>query len=174
MKHSAVEGLLRGLGVQPDGPEMAEVLALCGASGHLPPELPVEQFCAILEWAARRFFPTLPREAGLFQCGYHLFTGYRQTLLGQIQLAALHLMGPDRLMRRGPEFVGRNSNFGQRTSEQLGPHHFRLSFRGVPIPGDYYLGLLTSGLEAAGVEHPRVSFQQVGPEDMDFEAAWGG
>ena len=75
-------------------------------------------------------------------------------------------------MRKAPEFVGRSSNFGTRTVERLGPNHYRMDFRGVPLPGDYYNGILHAALRATGVSAPQSTWEQVGPEDMTFDVRW--
>lgn len=171
MKHSAVEGLLRGLDVAPGSPEYREVARLCGGTEHPPPEIPVERYVAVLEYLAQQRFPDLPLPEGLFQVGAAQFAGYRKTMLGAIQFAALHLFGPERLTRKTPENLGRNCNFGERTVEALGPRRFALRFRGVPIPADYYRGIFTTGLRFTGGEAVRVTFDQRG-EDTDFDLSW--
>ena len=45
-------------------------------------------------------------------------------------------------------------------------------FRGVPLPGDYYNGILHAALNATGVSSPQSSWEQTGPEDMTFEVRW--
>jgi uncharacterized protein (TIGR02265 family) len=98
--------------------------------------------------------------------------GYRQTLLGQIQLKALNLMGPERLMRKMGDFIGRNSNFGQRTSEQVSPRHWKVRFRNVPIAPEFYQGLCEAAFEVMGVMRMSMTFERKGPEDTEFEIRW--
>jgi uncharacterized protein (TIGR02265 family) len=171
-KHSAVEGLLRGMGVSPGSVEMAEVVQLCGGTRDMPTEVPVDRYIALLEWLATRFFPGKPLPEGLQSVGRRMFHGYRETLLGKIQLAALNVVGPDRLMRKAGEFIGRNSNFGQRTSEQVGPRHYRLRFRGIPIAPEFYCGLCLSAFDVLGVKNGRITFERQGAEDFDLDVRW--
>ncbi len=171
-KNSAVEGLLRGLGVAPGSLDMAEVIQLCGGTRDMPAEVPADRYVALLEWLARRFFPEKPLPLGLEGVGRRMFHGYRETLLGKIQLAALNVVGPDRLMRKMGEFIGRNSNFGERTSEQLGPRHYRLRFRSVPVAPEFYRGLCLSAFDVLGIQSGRISFERLGPEDTDFDVRW--
>ena len=172
MRYAPLEGLLRSLEIHERSTEMKEIIRLSGGTDYVPSEIAVERFGEVLHFLARTRFASLPRSEGLFRVGACLFEGYRKTLLGQIQLAALHLLGPDRLMRKVPEFVGRSSNFGVRTVAQLGEHHYRMDFRGVPLPGDYYSGILHSTLRATGVDSPQSHWEQIGPEDMTFEVRW--
>ena len=172
MRYAPLEGLLRGLDIHERSAEMKEIIRLSGGTDYVPPEIAVENFGEVLLFLARTRFATLPPSEGLFQVGACLFEGYRKTLLGQIQLAALHLLGPERLMRKIPEFVGRSSNFGTRTVERLGPNDHRVYFRGVPLPGDYYKGILHAALRATGVQAPQTRWEQTGPEDMMFEVRW--
>jgi uncharacterized protein (TIGR02265 family) len=172
LKHSAVEGLLRGFGVGPNSAEMSEVAELFGDASGLPIEVPVDRYIALIEWLARRFYPGQPQPEGVRSVGMRMLHGYRQTLLGQIQLKALNLMGPERLMRKMGDFIGRNSNFGERTAEQVGPRHWRLHFKGIPIPPEFYQGLAEAAFEAMGVKKVTMTFQRHGPEDTDYDVTW--
>lgn len=172
MRYAPLEGLLRGLEISERCTEMTEIVKLSGGTDYVPSEIAVENFGEVLRYLARQHFGSVPESEGLFRVGACLFEGYRKTLLGQIQLAALHLLGPERLMRKVPEFVGRSSNFGTRTVEQLGPGHWRVYFRGVPLPGDYYKGILHAALRATGVNAPQTQWEQTGSEDMTFEVRW--
>jgi uncharacterized protein (TIGR02265 family) len=171
-KHSAVEGLLRGFGVLPGSAEMTEVLELLNATSGLPAEYPVERYIMLIEWLARRFFPRMPQPEAIRSVGMRMLHGYRQTLLGNIQLKALNLMGPDRLLRRMGDFMGRNSNFGERTSEQVGPGHWKIRFRGVPIAPEFYQGLCEAAFEVMGIRKMSMTFEKKGPEDIDFDVRW--
>ncbi|MBN1206432.1 MAG: DUF2378 family protein [Myxococcaceae bacterium] len=173
VKHSAIEGLMRGHGITPGTMDMAQVIELCGGIGGLPAEVPADRFSALLEWLARRYFPSRPLPEGLRSVGMRMLHGYRETLLGKIQLKALNLMGPDRLMRKLGEFIGRNSNFGERTSEQVGPQHYRVHFRGVPVPPEFYQGLCEAAFDIMEVKGVRITIERLGPEDVDFDLRWG-
>ncbi|WP_224361352.1 DUF2378 family protein [Hyalangium versicolor] len=172
LKHSAVEGLLRGFGVGPGSAEMLEAVELVGGVGGLPVEVPLDRYIALIEWLARRHYMSLPLSEGVRCVGMRMLQGYRQTLLGQIQLKALNLMGPDRLMRKVPDFIGRNSNFGERTVEQLGPRHWRLVFRGIPIAPEFYQGLGEAAFEIMGIKKVNMTFVRKNPEDTDFDIRW--
>jgi uncharacterized protein (TIGR02265 family) len=172
LKHSAVEGLLRGFGVTTGSAEMTEVLELLGAKGGLPPEVPVSRYITLIEWLARRYFGTQPLKEGIRSVGMRMLHGYRQTLLGNIQLKALNLMGPERLMRKMGDFIGRNSNFGERTAQEVAPRHWKLHFRGVPIAPEFYQGLCEAAFDAMGIRKMSMTFERKGPEDTDFEVRW--
>jgi len=172
MGYAPVEGVLRGAGVTPGSTTMKEAIRICGGTEHLPERVPLERFGELLHFLARHCFSTLPLEEGLARVGACLFEGYGKTLLGQIQLAALHLIGPDRFLRKAPEFLSRSSNFGTRTTEQLGPKHWSVHFQGVPLPGVYYQGMLEAALRATGVKEPRTSVEQLGPEELKFDVRW--
>jgi len=47
-----------------------------------------------------------------------------------------------------------------------------MDFRGVPLPGDYYNGILHAALRATGVSEPQTRWEQTGPEDMTFDVRW--
>ncbi len=163
---------MRGHGIASGTPDMMEVIALCGGTTGLPAEVSVERFIALLEWLARRFFPSASKREGLRSVGMRMLHGYRETLLGKIQLKALNLMGPDRLMPKVGEFISRNSNFGERTSKKVGPQHYLVQFRGVPIAPEYYQGLCEAAFDVMGVLRSRTTIQRLGPEDFDLEIRW--
>ncbi len=171
-KHSAVEGLLRGFGIVTTSAEMSEVLELLGSKSGLPTEVSVDRYIALIDWLARRFFPGQKRPEALRSVGMRMLHGYRQTLLGQIQLKALNLIGPERLMRKMGDYIGRNSNFGERTSEEIGPQHWRLRFKDVPVPPEFYQGLCESSFEVMGIMRVTMTFEKKGPEDTEFEVRW--
>jgi uncharacterized protein (TIGR02265 family) len=172
LKHSAVEGLLRGFGIGTGSAEMTEVLEVLGITGGLPAEYPVERYIMLIEWLGRRFFPRMPQPEAIRSVGMRMLHGYRQTLLGNIQLKALNLMGPDRLLRRMGDFIGRNSNFGERTSEQVGPKHWKIRFRGVPIAPEFYQGLCEAAFDVMGIRKMTMTFEKKGLEDIDFDVRW--
>jgi uncharacterized protein (TIGR02265 family) len=173
ISHSLIESLLRGLGISESSPEMEQIARICGYVRRIPPrEVQVEKYVELLHWLAKQFYPQLPESEGLFEIGAKLFEGYRTTIIGRVQLAAIHIMGPDRLIMRYNEITSRNSNFGERSITQTGPHSYQICYRGIPLPGDYILGVIKGGMTAAGVNNLQLSWQQVGKEDMDFQVAW--
>ena len=173
MRASAVEGLLRGLRAVSGTEQLREVARLCGGQGEaVPDEVPVEQFAQALDYLARAYFPGARREEALFGVGRALFEGYRHTVLGKLQLAAIGLMGPAWLASKMPEMVGKNSNFGERTVDVINERHVLVHFGGVPLPGDYYRGLFTAGLQAAGAKDVSVHVRRAGSEDTYFDVSW--
>jgi uncharacterized protein (TIGR02265 family) len=84
----------------------------------------------------------------------------------------MNLMGPDRLLRRMGDFIGRNSNFGERTSEQIGPKHWKVRFRGIPIAPEFYQGLCEAAFEVMGIRRMTMTFERKGLEDFDFDVRW--
>lgn len=171
---SALEGILRGLDLSPGAPAWREAAKLLGGTdGALPSVVSVEQYVELMRWGARTFFATLSPGKGLYEVGFRLFPGYRKTLLGSLQLAALPLLGPHRLIQKAPELFGRNAPFGKRTVHQLGPTRYRLEFRGIPIPAEFYCGAMSSALQMSGAGgRCQVTSRVLGPEDVDYEISW--
>jgi uncharacterized protein (TIGR02265 family) len=171
---SALEAVLRGLDLNPGTPAWREAAILMGGTdGALPAVAPVEKYVELMRWGARTFFATLSPARGLYEVGFRLFPGYRKTLLGSLQLAALPVLGPHRLIQKAPELFRRNAPFGERTVHQLGPTHYRMEFRGIPIPAEFYCGAMTSGLQMAGAGGlSQVTSRPLGPEDVDYEVTW--
>ncbi len=173
MVYSSVESIIKSLGISDGSPELQEVHRICGFVHNLPSkEISVESYVALLRWAATRYYPDLSQSAGLYQLGLKFLEGYRATILGRVQLASIHLIGPHRLIKRVPELFSKSTNFGERTVKQVDTQLYLVSFRGIPVPADFYCGLFHAGLKAAGVEHPSITFEQIGLEDVDFKVSW--
>jgi uncharacterized protein (TIGR02265 family) len=171
---SALEGLLRGLDLSPGTPAWRDAAVVVGGTqGVLPATVPVERYVELMRWGARTFFSNLSPSKGLFEVGCRLFSGYRKTLLGSLQLAALPVLGVHRFVLKAPELFRRNAPFGERTVKQQGAAHYRIEFRGIPIPADFYCGAMTSGLQIAGAGGgASVKARVLGPEDVDYELSW--
>ena len=173
MKYVVVEALLKGLGIEDKSPELEKIAKICGYPPSLPVrEIPVENFEKLLEWLAAYFYPELPKSEGLFKVGSKLFEGYRKTILGRVQLAALNLMGPERVVKLFPDYSGKNTNFGKRWWEQRGPQSYVICYRNVPLPAEYILGLLYGSLVEVGIKNAVLDFKKIGPEDTDFMVSW--
>lgn len=172
IRSASVEGLLRAFSYAEGSAEWREALAAAGAGAHLPEQVRVEGFRALLLHLARRHFSGRPEHEAVRAVGAQLFHGYRKTLLGQVVFAALKAMGPDRMVRNGPQYIGRNTNFGERTARMLAPRHWELEMRGVPLPTAYYVGLFEEALRTVGAEHPEVTAKQTGPEDALYTLRW--
>ena len=170
---SALEAILRGLGHSPGSPAWREAAALLGGQlGALPAAVPVEGYVELMRWAARTAFPGMSPSKGLYEVGLRLVDGYQKTLTGKLQLATLPLLGPHRLIMASPDLFRRNAPFGTRTVHPLGPGRYRMEFRGIPIPPEFYAGAMTSSLRIAGAKDGRVEPRVLGPEDVDYEISW--
>lgn len=170
---SALEAILRGVGHAPGSPSWREAAALLGGQlGALPEVVPVESYVELMRWAARTTFPTLIPSQGVYEVGLRLVDGYQKTLVGKLQLATLPLLGPHRIAMASPELFRRNAPFGTRTIHKVGPTQYRLEFRGIPIPSEFYAGALTSSLRVAGMKGGQITPRVLGPEDVDYEISW--
>jgi uncharacterized protein (TIGR02265 family) len=170
---SALEAVLRGLGHDPGSPAWGEAAALLGGQfGALPATVPVEGYVELMRWGARTAFPGMSAAKGIYEVGLRLVDGYQKTLIGKLQLATLPLLGPHRLAMASPDLFRRNAPFGTRTVHKVGPTQYRMEFRGIPIPSEFYAGALTSSLRIAGAKDGRVEPRVLGPEDVDYEISW--
>src|SRR5438309_1356109 len=101
MKISTLEGLIRGHNISSGSPDLEKIHEICGfQSGLMKQEVPVERFRDVLFWMARRFYPHEPLHKALYFVGAKLFDGYRQTIFGRIQLAAMNVLGADQMTMR--------------------------------------------------------------------------
>jgi uncharacterized protein (TIGR02265 family) len=170
---SALEAILRGLGHDPGSPAWREAAALLGGQlGALPATVPVEGYVELMRWGARTSFPRMSPAKGIYEVGLRLVDGYQKTLTGKLQLATLPLLGPHRLAMASPDLFRRNAPFGTRTVHKVGPTQYRMEFRGIPIPAEFYAGAMTSSLRIAGAKGGQVEPRVLSPEDADYLISW--
>lgn len=167
-----VEGMMRGMGIELASEEGQSLVRALGGTRTLPADVPAERYAEVVRLVARRHHPQLSEARGLHEVGKAVFEGYRKTLMGKLALSALSLMGPERLVKKIPEILRRNTNFGERHVEQRGPNHYVIVSRGVPLPGDYYAGVLDAAMHAVGVEPQLLRWEQTAPEDTLHEVRW--
>ncbi len=113
---------------------------------------PVEVWIACVEAAGEELFPGRPRRDGARELGRQWLGGFAATLVGKVMLAAVGLMGPDRLMGHVPRSfaTGRRSVSAQLMV--LGPTDRRLQIRDPhPLP-DFVAGIFDALLLRAGVK----------------------
>lgn len=173
MKVSTLEGLIKGHSIPPGSSDLQTIHEICGfREGLVTQEIAVERFREVLLWMAARFYPREPMSKALCSVGSKLFDGYRQTIFGRIQLAAMQMLGADQMAMRVPRLFGSNSNFGERTVEKTGVHSYVVTFRGVPLPGDYYVGIFSAALRTVGITDADLNWTQIDVEDMQFTLNW--
>ncbi len=173
MKYSAVEALLRAFEVEDGSELMTEIRNIFGIEQrHRMNEVAAEDFVKVVNFLARRFYPELPLNEAYFKTGKRVFSGYRETILGRVQFAAVQMMPVDRVVKFAPENMNRNTNFGSRRWEQISSNKYRFIFEDDPPPPAFCAGMFQAGLEATKAKNPRVTYRQTGVDKAEYILEW--
>lgn len=128
--------------------------------------------------AARHLWPEAPLETGLRRLGALTVQGFQQTVLGSITLAAIRLMGPERLIKQLPKRYFSGQNYGAGKVEQLGPRRWEVHYLDLPAGTDPNMPFVCGAIEAAvgltGVKNPRVEVVREVPHGFVMEVTWDG
>lgn len=131
----AAEARLRKLGFDPEQPRAT---------------YPVEVWIACVEAAAEELFPTRSRRDGARELGRLWLTGFAGTLVGKVMLAAVGLMGPDRLLSHVPRSFATGRTGVSAQVMALGPTERLLQIRDPkPLP-DFVAGIFEALLQRSG------------------------
>jgi uncharacterized protein (TIGR02265 family) len=173
VKYSSIEAVLRAFKMEKDFELMRQVQLICGTNNRQGlTDVSVEGFVELLDFAARHFYPQMTLDEALYAVGRRVFEGYRETILGRLQFAAIKVVPPETIVKKTPENLSQNNNFGNRRCEQLDLRRYRLIFEGDPVQPSYYNGLFQAGMEATRARNPRVFSQQLGPESTEHILEW--
>jgi uncharacterized protein (TIGR02265 family) len=118
-----------------------------GALAERP--VPLERHLAALEHLAAVHYPHLSRGAALRAIGAVSFEAQLRGPAGPL-IRGMSELGPERAVARGTGIASRYLSFGH--WETRSPNRFclRVTCEESPIPGEYYVGLITPLLELCG------------------------
>jgi uncharacterized protein (TIGR02265 family) len=138
-----------------------------GKAGH--PALIANQLTELL---CRNCFgdQPLPEARRLF--GRASVVHYRESILGRVMLAALPIMGMDRIVRLIPRNFAATTNYGTRSVVEIGPRHWRADFEDEILYPEILQGMLESIGDLAHVPSLRVTATTRGPKHFSFDLTW--
>jgi uncharacterized protein (TIGR02265 family) len=164
-------------------------VALDTVGGRLPPELRAQierEFSAYLGKAGhpclvanrlndllcRACFGDhpLPEARRLF--GRASVGQYRESILGRVMLAAIPIMGMERIVRLIPRNFAATTNYGTRWATEIGPRHWRCEFEDEIMYPEIIQGVLEAIGELAHVPGLHVTCTQIGPQHFAFDLTW--
>ncbi len=97
---------------------------------------------------------------------------YRKSILGRVMLAALPVMGMERLLRQYPRQTAAVTNYGTRSVYALAPGEWRLDAEDETMSPDQIQGNFEA---SCGLIHPQdlhITFTVVGPGNYRFHIHW--
>lgn len=171
VKYTSFDSLLKGAGLDDNPAFLAEIKLFYDPNRPNRPYT-MDDFLEVLDRACDWLFPHLSREQGREELGRLTFEGFRKTLHGKMALAALHIIGPDKLARYAPGLFNDTVTQTERTVTQLGPRQYLYSIRNASGTPEEVVGLLKAGLQAAGARNVRCRVEQPGASAMDFYVEW--
>jgi uncharacterized protein (TIGR02265 family) len=167
-------GIFEGLferKLQPTG-AFAEQLREAGYDLKRPePQYPFSVFVRCLEIARQNLYPGKSREEGDFLLGEQLSEGYFDgTIAGKVASVALHLVGPDRVMKGLPSRIRMGVDSPPPACEQVGERHWRVTFAERDALPDLAAGSICVTLRRTGVE-PKITVVRSGPHPV-LDVTW--
>ena len=86
----------------------------------------------------------------------------------------VHLLGPDRTVRRMTRNFRTATNYIETTCTEIAPHTYEISFNDVSgVPG-FYLGLLEGGFTRAGAKGLAIKVQSQVELGALYRCSWAG
>lgn len=166
-----LEGLLRALG--PLNEESRDRLRALGvdADRALLPAYPVEQFQAVMDYAAGLVAPGQPADVAMRLLGRRFMDAYKETMVGRALIGAMRVIGPWRTLERLHHKFRTGNNFSDTRLTRLGPTEAELWCNQVTRPG-WYEGLVARGLELAGAKDVTVTLISNDDSGGRFHVKW--
>ncbi len=125
-----------------------------------------------LEFLCRHCLPEYSLADAYREFGRRSVLHYRASILGRIMMAAVPLMGIERLLRQYPRQLAAVTNYGTRTVYALAPGEWRLDAEDEGLLPEQLQGNLES---ACGLVHPqdlRVGLVIHAPGNYSFPIHW--
>ena len=177
----AIQGsILEGLfvrGPASDPALQARLVPLGFDAQNLQPSYPPLIFQSCIAEASRFFWPELSLPDAQARLGAMTVEGFQGTVLGSITLAALKLLGPERLLKQLPKRIFSGQNYGHSAVRELSPGRWEIDYLGIPggIPynRDFVCGAIEATLKLSGVRDATVTTVRDAEDGFVMEARWG-
>lgn len=177
----AIQGsILEGLFVRgpASDPALQERLVSLGFDArNLQPDYPPLVFQHCIAEAARFFWPDLSTDAAQRRLGGMTVEGFQGTVLGSITLAAMKLLGPERLIKQVPKRIFSGQNYGHAEARQLAPEHWELDYlgipEGVPFNAEFVCGAILASMHLAGARDAIVTVARRVNSGFVMDVRWG-
>ncbi len=126
-----------------------------------------------LDFLCRICFPESSLEAAQREFGHRSIQYYRESsILGRIMMAAVPIMGIERLLRQYPRQLAAVTNFGTRTVYALAPGEWRLDAEDEIMSPHQLQGNIEMGCSFVHPRDLRVTFTTHAPQSYSFHIHW--
>lgn len=96
----------------------------------------------------------------------------QESLLGRVMLAAMPLVGLERILRQAPQDFAMLTNYGTRGVTMLERHHWRCDFVDELLYPDFLYGVFEVVYALIRVREPRLQYTMLGSRHISFEIRW--
>jgi len=141
--------------------------AYLGKPGH--PALIANQLTELL---CRNCFGDQPLLEARRLFGRASVAHYRESILGRVMLAAIPIMGMERIVRMIPRDFAATTNYGTRSVVEIGPRHWRCDFEDEIVYPEIIQGILEGIGDMARVPGLHVTCNPLSPKHLSFEITW--
>jgi len=153
------------------------LLSLGFDARHLEPTYPPLVFQNCIAEAARFLWPDLPVDQSQRRLGLMTVEGFQGTVLGSITLAALKLLGPERLLRQIPKRIFSGQNYGHSEVRELEPRHWEVDYlgipEGVPYNAEFVCGAIEAAMKLTAARDATVTNARVVKSGFVMDVCWG-
>jgi uncharacterized protein (TIGR02265 family) len=104
--------------------------------------------------------------------GHAFLRRAHESLVGRVMVAAMPLLGLERVLRQAPQDFGTLTNYGTRWVTQLDRHHWRCDFEDELFYPDFLSGVFESTYALMRAREPQLSYTMLGPRHISFEIRW--
>ncbi len=148
-------------------------LATLGVNrAHLLPAYEFELWCRALEYLARETYPELEVGDAELALGRGFIEKYAGTLIGGALFGLLRLLGTKRTIQRLTRSFRTGTSFTQIEVAEETPTGCLLQFNVVEPRGRMTEGVLSRGLEQAGIPGVRVTLESLVGEAAKYRVRW--
>jgi uncharacterized protein (TIGR02265 family) len=159
-------------GLRVQGP-LADALLEAGFDAHRPKgEYPIEVWNEAMRLAWQHLCPQKSQEQAYREFGKRFFDGFSQTLVGSVLAVGLPVLGPERFLRRLPQYMKVDTYSYRVEAREVAPRHWLLVFRNDPdAKPDFIAGLVESSLLRIGTQ-ATVDVTLREPTNFDITVRW--
>jgi uncharacterized protein (TIGR02265 family) len=127
----------------------------------------------VLDWIAAVAYPDLPPSAARRRQGHVGTLAWSQrSILGRVLMAAVPLMGLERVLRRLPSNMGGLTNFATRTMYCAGPGHWWYTASDDPTYPDFTVGAIDALGALTGARQLTIQWDTPSTHERVYEIRW--
>lgn len=154
-------------------PELVDELTKLGYDRqHELTEYPPEVLRQVLDTLVKRAFPELAPDEAYRQMGHRSLQAYRSTLVGQVAMAALSMLGMERALKLMARSFRTVTNFSEHEVLPVGERELHYQVRHTILPVGYLRGVLEELLVGSRHQEVKLEVLDQTAEQILFRFTW--